>query len=115
MLGTGTRPFFEQLFALGFMPFNEMQLNASLQAYAALAEGAVGADVTNGTGNGVHDMVDLADGTNPNDGSPLCIGPNYGCGASRIEPKGDLDDYGTVLPAFAAMALLFRVRRRPPR
>jgi hypothetical protein len=115
MLGTGTRPFFEQLFALGFMPFNEMQLNASLQAYAALADGAVGADVTNGTGNGVHDMVDLADGTNPNDGSPLCIGPKYGCGASRIEPKGDLDDYGTFLAAFAAMALLFRVRRRPPR
>jgi len=113
------RPFFEQLYALGFgridlgKTFSEEELRLTLQAYAALADGAVGADVTNETGNGVHDMVDLADGTNPNDGSPLCIGPKYGCGASRIEPKGDLDDYGVFLAAFAAMALLLRVRRRP--
>ena len=119
VVGMSERPFFEQLYALGFgridlgKTFSEEELRLALQAYADLQPGALGADNTNETGNDVHDMVDLADGTNPNDGSPLCIGPKYGCGASRIEPKGDLDDYGIFLAAFAAMTLLLRVRRRP--
>jgi hypothetical protein len=55
----------------------------------------------------------MKEGINPNDANePLCIGPKYGCGASRLAPRGDLDDYGTFLGALAALTLVLRARRR---
>lgn len=64
--------------------------------------------------NGINDIDDLADDLNPNDDTVLCEKPAYGCGASRMEPKGNVEDYGTFLGIFAAMTLLLRNRRRRP-
>jgi hypothetical protein len=107
----GGRPFVNNLRALYSEPYFFVPANLRL-ALQAMRDLEVADPRADANANQTNDLDDITNGINPNDGSPLCIGPKYGCGASRIEPKGDLDDYGTFLAAFAAMALLLRVRRR---
>lgn len=123
----GVRPFYDTLAYNFAFVTGEEQLRLKLEQYSnvvvdpatpdadANANGVadnVEADVN---GNGFNDIDDLAANINPNTDEELCDLPIYGCGASRIEPKGDVEDYGLFLGVFAAMALLFKVRRRQRR
>ena len=119
------RPFYDALFHFGFI-VGEDQLRATLGTYAATEvdanadgvcddvlptgapDGVCDVDVNR---NGINDILDLGENLNPNDDSELCDFPQYGCGA-RIEPRGEVEDYGSFLGAFLAMTLLFKTRRR---
>jgi hypothetical protein len=124
------QPFYVSLGAhFGFLPpaTSEEQLRLKLTEYQqagfvdadgngvcdtdAEADGVCDVDIN---GNGINDIDDLAANVNPNNDDVLCDLPAYGCGASRIEPRGNVEDYGVFLSAFAAMALLLRTRRRRP-
>jgi hypothetical protein len=68
-----------------------------IPALEKLRENTVDSD-----GDTVNDYDEVAQGTNPNgDEIDFCLaGPQYGCFASRVEPRGTLDGWG------AALALL---------
>lgn len=69
---------------------------------------------TDSDGDGVGDIQELKDGTDPNssDNANLCNeGPAYGCGA-HVAPRSRIDGLGALLGALAGFVLLVGMRRR---
>ena len=68
-------------------------------------------DAVDSDKDGVADITELREGSDPNFANRRLPCPKYGCGA-RIDPRGGLDDGAFVAAVLTALALAAATRRR---
>ena len=116
-LGTAIQPFGEAMANAGLLPKDDGLLKPTLAVledpastgFACAPDGTAPCD---SDGDGVGDVDELREGTDPNEADKDLCQVKYGCGA-RVAPKRNQHDRGTgLLGALTAIALWAHVRRR---
>ncbi|WP_394839230.1 hypothetical protein LVJ94_20285 [Pendulispora rubella] len=105
--GTVTQPFGMKMIARGLVPGDETTLQRAL--------GALDAENSDVDGDGVKDIQELRNGTDPNGSTET---PSYGCGGSisPVNPRRALPDASVILSGtLMAIGAIFLRRRRLPR